>query len=180
METVFLLLIFFFYILIRVAFWLRPQERARDRKALKEALAALAARDYPKALQLADVFLKQKPKSVEGLILRATCNYHLEEPILTIADVNRATNQDNDLPEGYLLKGKALYHMEHLDEALAEFDKAGWYSRDSPEPITWRGLVHRRMGQEAKARADFKVAAAMGDENATFYLWKTEHIGIWN
>jgi len=179
MEGVLLLLIFAFYMAIRLLFWLTPDERKKDRKRLKTEQNLVAARQYDQAVVLLSRFLSNKPKSIEALLTRAKCYYELEEPLLALADCCKATNLDNHLPQAYLIKGKAFFMMGHLEEALTEFDKAAWYDRESAEPITWRGLVWRRLGNHRKADADLHVASRMGDENATFYLRKTEHTGIW-
>jgi tetratricopeptide (TPR) repeat protein len=179
MEGVFLLLVFVFYIAIRLLFWLAPDVRQKDRKHIKPALDLIAHRAYQPAIPLLTDYLRQKPKSIETLLARAKCYYELDEPLLALADCTRATNLDNHLPTAYMLKGKSFLAMDHLEEALAEFEKAVWYDRENPEPITFRGLVWRRMGKEHRAQADLALAASMGDENAHYYLRKTEHLGIW-
>ena len=178
MEGVFLLLVFFFYIAIRLLFWLRPDARRRDRRLLAAPLALVAQRRFAEALPAFDGFLKTHPRSVEGLLARARCHYEAGEDLLAIADCCRATNADSYLPQAYMIKGKAFYRMGHLDEALTEFNKAAWYDRESPEPLTWRGLTFRRMGRPTSATADLLTAQQMGDENAGYYLRQGEQLGM--
>lgn len=179
MEGVFLILVLFFYLLVRMLFWLRPDERRKDRKRLAPVLELLACRQFAEALPLLDAHLAQHPRSVEGLLARARCHFEEKEFLLCVADNCKAINQDSHLPQAYLLKGKAFFAMGHLDEALVEFDRAAWYDRENPEPYTWRGLVHRQMGQEGKAYADLQTALRMGDENASFYLRTAAYSGSW-
>ena len=180
MEGVFLLLVFAFYALLRLLFWLLPNERRRDRVRLKPVFSLLKERRFEEALPPLNTYLVQHPTSVEAMVARAQCHTNMGEPILALADCTQATHRENHLPLAYLLKGRALFELDELELALAEFNKAAWYDRESPEPITWRGLVYRRLGQDAKAEADFVLAATMGDENAEFYLRKPQHMGIWN
>jgi Flp pilus assembly protein TadD len=179
MEGVFLLLVFAFYLALRLLFWLLPDQRRKDRAALQSTLQLLAMRNYAEALPVLNTFLAHKPTSVEGLLARAKCYLETEEYLLALADCARATNKENHLPQAYLMKGKALLELDQLHEAFTEFDKAAWYDRANPEPYTWRGLTHRRMGHDAQADADFMLAASLGDENAMFYLRKPAHLGIW-
>lgn len=180
MEGVFLLLVFFFYMAIRLLFWLRPDERARDRKRLAQPLDLISQRRFTEALPDIQAHLKAHPRSIEGLIARARCNLELDEPLLALADCAKAINYENHVPQAYFIKGKAFLALDHLDEALVEFDKAAWYDRDNPEPICWRGIVRRRMGNHHAAEADLMLAARMGDENATFYLRQHQHSGTWS
>lgn len=180
MEGVFLLLVFFFYMVIRLLFWLRPDERARDRKRLALPLDLISQRRFADALPPIEAHLKAHPRSLEGLLARARCHLELDEPLLALADCTKAVNDENHLPQAYLIKGKAFLAMDHLEEALLEFDKAVWYDRGNPEPVCWRGLVRRRMGSHHAAEADLMLAARMGDENATFYLRQLQGSGTWS
>jgi len=179
MEGVLLLLILVFYLGLRLMFWFLPNQRRKDRRALRPTLALIALRDYEQAIAILTAYLAKKPNSVEALVLRAKCWVAEHEYIWALADCSKATNIDNHLPEAYLLKGRALLEIGNLEDAYLEFDKAAWYDKSNPAPITWRGLASRRLGHDARADADFVLAATMGDENAAFYLRKPAHMGIW-
>jgi tetratricopeptide (TPR) repeat protein len=178
MEGIFLLLVFFFYILLRLAFGMRKDVMERDRIRHAEGLAMMRRREFDLALAYFTDALELFPRSVVLLEARGRCQFELKEYLHALADCSRAISLEAHLPESYLIKGKSLLKMDNAEEALIEFDKAVWHGRQNSEPLCWRGIAYERLGQIERAETDFLAAKKMGDENAAFYLHKRDGIKL--
>jgi len=74
------------------------------------------------------------------------------------------SNAEHLALHGYLV-GIAGLSGETLREGLAELDAAIAREPDSDRALYYRGMLHRRLGQEPKALADFARAAELNPDN---------------
>jgi tetratricopeptide (TPR) repeat protein len=170
MEGIILLIIFFAYIVLRLAFGMQKNQSDEDRKAFYKGLNAIKHQDWPFALAYFEGALQQNPKSAVALAARAKCHLALDEPLFAAADAEKASTIDPYIAEAYITKAKALIELGVPEAAILELDKAVWFDRHNTEPLLLRASLHDVAKQPTKAIADLKAAATMGDEHANFLL----------
>ncbi len=179
MEGILLLLIFFLYILLRLAFGFKKDPVERDRKRYAQGMRLLDGRRYAEAFVYFDQVLQIQPASALALFARARCQLELNEPLLAVADAGKAATIEPYLTGVYLVKGRGFFKMSLYHDALVELDKAVWFDRNNGQVYLWRGLNWSRLGDEGKAHADFLEARRLGEENAAYYLKKKGSLEIW-
>lgn len=179
MEGILLLVIFFFYILIRLAFGFKKDPVDKDRKRYAQGMRLLNARRYDEAFAYFDRVLKSQPNSALALYARGKCYLEMGEPLMAVADASKAAGIEPYLSGVYLVKGRGFFKMGLYHDALLELDKAVWFDRNNGQVYLWRGLTWNRLGEDAKGYADFLEARRLGEENAAFYLKKQGSLEIW-
>jgi tetratricopeptide (TPR) repeat protein len=180
MEGILLLLIFFFYILIRLAFGFKKDPVEKDRKRYAHGMHLLNARRYDEAYTYFNRVLDAQPNSALALYARAKCHLEMGEPLLAVADASKSAGIEPYLSGVYLVKGRGFFKMGLYNDALLELDKAVWFDRTNGQVYLWRGLTWNRLGEEGKGYNDFLEARRLGEENAAFYLRKKGSIEIWS
>lgn len=175
MEGILLVLVVFFYILVRLAFGMRKDPVARDKKRFAPGLQLLKKKEYAAALAYFDLALLSQKDSALALSCRAICHLELGEPILAIADADKAAGIEAYLNGVYLTKGRALYQMAQYNQAMVALEKACWFERTNAQAYLWRGRTWLLLGQEGKANSDFAIATQLGEENAAYYI-KRSHL----
>lgn len=173
METVVLCIYSFFYLCLRLLFGVEDSPAEKDERKYAQGRLLLREKKYKEAYDYFSLVIKESPKSALAWSSRAKCSLCMGNIYAAIADSDRASFIDNNVPEAYLIKGQALWEMEQYQEAYLQFDKAAWYYRDNAEAFRWRAIAHQQLGNQARALKDLKKAVHLGDEDANYILLKS-------
>lgn len=171
METVLLLLLSIPFLILRYYFHDHETAAEKDQRRFAEGIGLVQARQFDEALAYFTLMAQQFPKSATVHLFKGRCNLGLGNYYSALYDFSVSLTLDNTLAETYLGKGQAHYHLDEFQQAFLEFDKAVWHTRSAnADALRWRAVARMAFNQLDPARQDLEKAAALGDENADFYL----------
>lgn len=171
METVLLLLLSIPFLILRYYFQDHETAADKDQRRFSEGIGLVQARQFDEALAYFTLMAQQFPKSAIVHFYKGRCNLGLGNHYSALYDFSVSLTLDNTLADTYLGKGQAHYRLDEFQQAFIEFDKAVWHTRSAnADALRWRAVARMAFNQLDQARQDLEKAAALGDENADFYL----------
>lgn len=99
-------------------------DRATVDKDYREAMEAIAGRDWAKAAELLEETLKSRPNNVQARIHLAKAYMGMVDPKKALDEINKALKQDPRNAVAFGLRGILRKQMKRHDEALADFSEA--------------------------------------------------------
>jgi len=121
-----------------------------------------------KALKRANKFIELRPDSSvgyndRGTILLVTRNYEK-----ALADFNKVIELGTDYPAvAYFNKAEALRELSRFDEAIIAYNIVITTDKRDARAHFKKGMTFEKMGKIDSACASYKVAAGLGDQEAT-------------
>jgi tetratricopeptide (TPR) repeat protein len=139
-----------------VAFYRRAAVRmAIANQAALEEDAALAKKNYSRAVQDFDVVVRFAPDTCRAYLERGRARVRLGNAPDAEADFGSAIDCDPNLVDAYNARGFLRESLGEYEQALADYDAVVRLSPELGEGYLERGRVRAEMGQTSEAEQDF-------------------------
>ncbi len=145
---------------------------AHDEALRYSGLIALAARQYPRAVQFFDALIRARPTDAAAYSHRGIALAALGQYDAAIASYDRAIALTPDDAEAYCNRGAALARISRLEEAIASFDLAIAYSPDNAGAHFNRGVALADLGRLEEAVASYDRGIAVRPDFAAAHYNK--------
>ncbi len=113
-----------------------------------------ALRDFSQAIEL-------DPQDAQARAGRGWIHLRLDYPERALGDFNTAIEIDPTSVDAYVGRGDAYYEACGYREAIQDYDEAIRLDPCLSGSFTRRGNAYRKLGDEARAEADYAIAAAL-------------------
>jgi tetratricopeptide (TPR) repeat protein len=139
-----------------------------------EAQAALAQRDWPKAVRLADGLVAASPTSPDGFRIRGVAENHLGNYPAALADFDRALKISPGDLESVLGRGRTHRLSKQYDAAVSDFTTANEMAPGQARPLCERGAILILQGKYDASLADYVAAEKLNPDYPGLYSYFAE------
>jgi tetratricopeptide (TPR) repeat protein len=120
---------------------------------------------FDQAKELADRFIKQRPRDYRGYYFLAAAKDGLREPDAKEA-VHQSLKHKPDFAASHALLGKIQLRDGELEAAAASFEHAIRYRPDLVQAHLQLGQTYRRLGRAAEAAREFAIVKELNAKDA--------------
>ena len=145
--------------------------KSNNEKKFKIAEEKIKNKEYFEALNIANEILKDEPKSVKALLLRASLyEGELNQNDKALIDYNRAIEIEPKDANIYYHRTTVYENLKEYDKALLDYNKAIEMAPDNAKYFNYRGALYaEELKQNDKALADYNKSIEL-DPKEIFYL----------
>jgi chemotaxis protein methyltransferase CheR len=149
-----------------------PEQHPEDSYA--EALRAMEAKDYERALSLFGRFDREHPRYTQSKLAEATILSDQGRDDAAVTILERIVLDNTLSEEAYVLLGLLYKRNGTLDKAIAMFQKALYVNPDNPLTHYYLAGLYRGQGDIARAKKTYQVALGIlkrlpGDHEFPFF-----------
>lgn len=136
-----------------------------EQKIYNRYLEEMQNKDYPKALEMLEKFIKKYPdsKNISEIYYdKALVNIQLNNNEKAFDDFTMAYKKDSSFADAVRLRGNLRYNMEKFDEALSDYNLAVKINPQFAEAYASKGFVYKKQSKKDEACLNFEKALDYG------------------
>lgn len=145
------------------------QERADSRRQHRQGYRNHRKQNLPRALELYDEAIENRPEFVRVFFLRGSARLALADHQGAIEDFSKTLELVPDFRGAYNSRGVARYQQGDVEGALEDFERSMEAHPDWSQPYVNRGHVRRDLGDTEGAMRDYDKTIELQPLSALAY-----------